>query len=399
VVNHNNEKQYVRVTHADTEYNNLELIKEELVIPDSEFYFLDNPLNFNKKTETHYRAKKPNLTSYTLEMAFKVENKGVAINVDDISFTYDEVTKELILENKTKIKVMPVKGYQRIELTVKNDSAKVYFNKEYVAEIPHEKSKEELKINTINSQADIGYVTVRSNTEPVIVNYRIPDKAPQKTLSLPSVSLVTQLQNLSSERQKEIMTTFFEYDSIFWDNYKLRTEYSITSINSSIKLVLTDLQKELYSIEVYNQTIELSYTKGGEVKKVLHTLQAIPSHKILVDAKGNNITINFDNVVVLKETLDKASRGVLLIDYNNLDIDKLQVENPDTGEIRSRETSSAECSPLLIKETIYTGTAIIEKDAKKAFRTTVNFKEEFDIAKVALQLDSGEEIHFWVTQE
>ena len=118
---------------------------------------------------------------------------------------------------------------------------------------------------------------------------------------------------------------------------------------------------------------------------------------MVIDETNGTVTVNINDKTLTTPQLTNATNGLVAFDYQNITLLSAQAEDKDSNTIRIyKRQTNPECNPILVNRYIYNNdTTILDKHAI-SINGFVKFNESFDIAKVQIDLDNGEEVHFWV---
>jgi hypothetical protein len=252
--------------------------------------------------------------------------------------------------------------------------------------------------------------TVKSNTEPYTITYDLNLKRSIKYSSLRGEEFINTIKQAIEEEnstttdttldtdQQSRLQRYYETERLVWPNYRFTASYKDGG-NSTLKLAMQGIADTIYRINISESKISIAYMKNNTWINAGANITIRPTNRIILDVLDNNVVLLYNDKTVFRDTLDRASGGLLLFDYENIHLTSAQVSDKDSKMVRiyKRELNE-QCAPILINTASYTGTEYLKDKERTIFNAYALFNEPFDIARVQVSLGNGQEIHYWVKQ-
>lgn len=413
-------KQNVNIRIADSVYKEERLVKEYdkgVVILYSRFlasYLYDKVVNQPivrtatvDDSLTYYYSENPvNLTDYTVKVNFRTYGDArIETGFEkqlDISYSQGiiKIRDETINVTQT--------SYSEIAITV-SDRIEVFFNNQKVAEYRGEiVSKPYIKAY---GNAIIRDFTSKSNIAPETIKYTFPDKqvVTYSGLFTPSViqsvkeyetpSNTTSNNTIPSRISKEDAISriqdLYDREKITWKNYRITAAYLDKNKTNEFIVTYLSLDDTIYSIAITNDTAKINFK--NQSKEFPITTYSI--NRLSIEVINDTAEFYINDQFLTKEKL-AANEGFVTFNYPNITLISAQVENRDINTIKIfKKQTNVECNPILINTETFHDTKSLEHDQKLLYNAFFRMHEPFDIAKVQVTLQNGQEIHFWVKQK
>lgn len=419
ILNRPGQKQNINLIFADQKYTTAPL-EEKKTDKTIQLYATNEEQNLFTYYITNTSFA---FDSYTMEFAFRLY-KGNKIEVgieNDYGIQFNRESNQLTINNQTFDAPERSNKTQvhRLKIIVNKDEAEIIFDNEQINRTFTIKNSPGKKpfINLWDSKASIQLLTAKNNKQPILIKYNIPNLNQDiKYAALPGIKLLNETNNIEEENitaedqkisneQKEIIMDLFESRKIEWNNYRTKLVYIDPDKNGTVILNFNDIDNDLYTIIIDDKknTVEISYNYGENFERVIRKIQLNNqiTHLLIMDVNKNELEITLDNKVLLRKVIDKASNGILLVDYSDsIKIQRLDVENRESNEVKVYTTTTTTCKPQLIKTYTTKRTATLDDMETKTFYSTLSYDlyPDFDISKVQISLDNGQEIHFWTVR-
>jgi len=382
--------------------------------------YLEKQASTAKAVTKEYTSEETlNLSSYSVDSVFRI-TKGSTASVGikgTFELIYNQDEKKAVLAwytpqgmKVTSKRIKPSKNWQKVTVDINNNKAYIYLNYNLIREIDNIMDYEYKKpfMKTYNSEIILRQFNIKNNIEPFSINYKAKTPIEQNITyeDIPTTALIqlanSMLYNSSNLEQKEIFEGLFEKQKTTWKNYRVTSSYIDPQRNSSVSFYFGEIDKPFYNLKIddKNNLISISYEKDKKPQNIEKQglLMDTLAHKVSIDV-SNNVSINIDGMNVFSEEVDKSTDGVLLLDYpENIIFAELQIENKDTDEIKVLRTKEIECKPIPLKEYTKTDTILIEDKEQEVINSSRTFKGDFDLAKIQVNLNEAQEIHFWVSK-
>ncbi|MEM4260343.1 MAG: hypothetical protein QXG00_03845, partial [Candidatus Woesearchaeota archaeon] len=386
LLNREGKKQNINLVFADQEYKiaQLEEKKTERTI---QLY----ATNEEQKNFTYYITNTSfDFNGYTMDFVFRLyKGNKIELGIEKgYGIQYNKETNQITINNETINASEKSKKTQvhRLKIIANNDKAEIFFdnyplNKTFIIKNPAEKKP---FINLWDSKTSIQSLTIKNNKQPILIKYNIPNANQEiKYAALPNIKLLNetnmteQENDITIDEQKEIIIDLFESRKIEWQNYRIKLVYIDPEKNGSIILSFNDIDNNLYTIIIDDKknTVEISYNFGKNFERIIRKIELNDqtTHLLIIDVNKKELEITLDNKILLKKEIDKASDGILLVDYSeNIKLQRLDVENRENKNIMVY-TTTAVCKPELVKTYTTKRTAILEDEEKKTFYSTVSY--------------------------
>jgi len=380
-------------TYADISVAKLRKGNRELMpfyIRDADITYQEEKMNASMVMESfvenpslmaQYKSTIPiNFTDYTVEFYFS-QDISFALNNLSISFK----NQDIYLDGK-KISDSS-KIWHRLELDINPEKTKVYFEYRLVAEVDTRVESNDIAIHTV--QATIRNLDVRNNQKPEVIVFNLPRV--EEKLYTPQPSVLETLGSLFIEKdnRETLFKNYFEQEMITWNNYSI----SIGSVDK-LSLSFYDAAQKLYGIDIKDNKADIYYLKDNQTRVGHRNLTEKPRHSAAIKISNNFIEVTLDDTVMIRDHIDKATNGVLFVDPSDVG---LSMENLDSGELKTRESVQEDvCEPTEISQKVKNIQRYIED--KSDFIGYFTFNDDFDVAKVQIDIGNDQEIHFWVMQ-
>jgi len=425
------EKEAVTIEYADAQYKTETLRQEEkpgIMIVYPKFLATANTAIYNKiyhqptinveeisrPSVEYYVNNSINLTSYTLKVSFTGQ---VTTGFEDqLTARYSrneriiEITSNGSSQNFTIIPKTP----EVLTIDIDNNIARVSLNGKVLMENIVLTPGQRPFLKAIGSPT-IEEFSVKSSTEPYVITYDLNLKKSVKYASLRGEDFINTIKqaiynnestNMNTtttsttlaDEQELMLQKYYETERLLWPNYRFTATYKSAG-NSTLKLSMQGIADTIYSINITDTKIIFSYIKNDTQINATINVTAKATNRIVFDVLDNNAVLIYNDKTVLRDSLDRASGGLLLFDYDNINLTSAQVADKNSKMVRIyRRPLAEECAPILINSASYTSTEYIKDNERKIFNAHAIFNEGFDIAKVQVSLGNGQEIHYWVKQ-
>ena len=83
-----------------------------------------------------------------------------------------------------------------------------------------------------------------------------------------------------------------------------------------------------------------------------------------------------------------------MFDQGNTTLINAQIQDIDSTKVKIYKKQNINCEPQIIQTYTYTNKTFIENKGTATINAHTTFNEPFDIAKISISLDKGQEIHF-----
>ena len=445
VIDRQEAKQGVNIRIADAKYQDTTLKKiqkPQIIIQYTKYLSQDQPqpneILYNKifyqpiiqqqriptSIATYYSANPINLTSYSVLASFRPGiNSMLKLGLENITAVYNMTTNNLTIETPDVLVEFNVTlmQYNNLIIDVNNNTAAISFNGINLLNVTGNNLFDAKPYLQTYNYVQVSEFSTKGNIVPVTINYKFPDVTTQsyaglyttqiiRSLSTPVVfqnpsnktnqTLPENQDNLTiglSDYDKQRLEDFFNREKINWTNYRIVATYM--DKNNSLAITFRDLEKTMYAININdkNKTLSLAYTIDGIEYNISKTFTLSTINRLVIDETNGTVTVNINDKTLTTPQLTNATNGLVAFDYQNITLLSAQAEDKDSNTIRIyKRQTNPECNPILVNRYIYNNdTTILDKHAI-SINGFVKFNESFDIAKVQIDLDNGEEVHFWV---
>lgn len=407
-------RQNVYFRFADQEHISIDLLSRQSLLGESFLMDLSRATGEEQSLSIQYYAEEPvNLTDYSLEFRFMIlEGEKASIGIEDgfelfiypednsTSFIYP--AKEMTLLNKS---INVSSNSYALRFDVLGEQVRVTLNSELLYEVNDARLPQQASpvIAAYNAHLKMDDLRLVSLEKPIYVNYDIPSEVrPKVTYTrVPDVRVYESAK--VSPQQEEYVRGLFEKEEINSSEYKIDGAFVDPQKNNSVLLTFNDPEKSLYSVKVNGaqNAVIITYQKDGvqKTQKVEVDLSQSIIHNIELDVKNNTLAVVLDNKEIFSEEIDETTKGLLFMDHpKTVNVPRLEVNKKDTNELRIHRNVQMVCNPVEIKDYQENQSSYIPFEDSKTFSSTFGVEDEFDIAKVEVALENGQEIHFWVAR-
>ena len=287
-------------------------------------------------------------------------------------------------------------------MDVSNSKGKVYFNNKYLADIKVQDAAP--YITTYDSSVQVRQFTVKSNLQPITYEYTLPSAPSIDYANIYSSSSYADIRqamvdDTMPENQEQIFQEFFDRERINWTNYRFTASY-YDILNNEFRVSFNDIDKPLYDVILTRSNVTIDYWKDGKQNTSFQKLGIRGNvNKIIIDGTAGSLAVIINDEAVFRQAVDRATGGLFIMDYQNATLLGSQIEDRDSGNIKVYQNEiPAECQMILIDEHSYQGEATLDYGQTSSIMGYAQFNGVFDMAKVQVSLDSGQEVYFWVKQ-
>lgn len=409
-----NAKQNVNIRMTESTYKEIPLIKEldtGVVILYSRFLasplyekIINQPtIRTTKTNETlnYYYSQEPiNITDYTLTANFRAGNSRIETGFEN-QLHINYFNGILTIDNMDYSINFKVRDALSSEIKIiVNDKIEVLFNDEKITELnttpigrPYIKSYNNAIINDF---------AIKSNKAPVTIKYKIPGRQIVTYSGLFTISTIKNILNQTDtngttqdEDALSRVKDLYEREKINWENYRITATYTDINKTNEFTISYANIEETIYSVSISNNTAKILI--DGKLKEI--PINVYTLNRIAIDITGNIMVIYLNDQQIIKDKIPEKE-GFILFEYQGINLLSAQAENKDTNTVKIyRKQSNVECDPILIKNYEYSDTKSLRYDQSLIFNAFFNITEPFDIAKVKVRLDNGQEIHYWVRQK
>ncbi len=405
-----NAKQNVNIRVAESTYKEIPLVKEldkGVVILYSRFLssplydkIVDQPIIrtiATNDTLTYYHTQDPvNITDYTLTASFRAGNSRIETGFEDeLEIKY---FKGILTINNVDLNV-GVASSSDIKIVV-NDNIDILFNDKKIMELNQTVAGKPY-IKAYNN-AVINDFTIKSNKAPVTIKYKIPGRQVVTYSGLFTISTISNILNqtkandtLPDDDALSRVQDLYEREKINWANYRITASYIDTNKTNEFTISYSNIDQTIYSVSIMNNTALILI--DGTLREI--PVESYAINRVAIDVNGETMTIYLNDKQLIREKIP-IKEGFILFEYSGINLLNAQAENKDTNTVKIyRKQANTECDPILIKKYEYTNTKSLGHDQSLVFNAYFNITEPFDIAKIKVSLDNGQEIHYWVRQK
>lgn len=410
----NRMRQNVYFRYADQEHIGVDLLSRQSLLGEDFLMDLSKVTGQEQKLSMQYYAEEPvNLTRYSLEFRFRiVEGDRMSLGLEDgFEFFYFPNANQttFVYPSTEMVRLNKSINNSEISHTVRFDVidsvVKVMLDEELLYEVNDARLPRSATplIAAYDSHLKMDDLRMISLEDPIYVNYDIPAEVRPKVTyeRVPDVSVYDSAQ--VSKEQEEYVKGLFEKQEINSTDYKIDGAFVDPQKNNSVLLTFNDPEKSLYSVRIDGEqnVAIITYQKDGKQKtsKVDVDLSQSIIHNVELDVKNNTLSVVLDGVEIFTEEIDQTTKGLLFMDHpKSVNIPRLEVNKKDTNELRIHRNVQVVCNPVEIKEYQENKTSYIPNEDARVFSSTFGVEDDFDIAKVEVAIDNGQEIHFWVAR-
>ncbi|MGV8172562.1 MAG: hypothetical protein ACP5OA_07775 [Candidatus Woesearchaeota archaeon] len=369
---------YVRL--ADAVY------KEQDILNATGKYYTDTPIN---------------LTSYTVKTSFRLNAVSLELR-NNTMITYDKGILNITFNNVTEKFAVDEQSTNDITTKVSNESIKIYYNNEYITSIPN--TEVAIMPQIIYTNATINNFYIKSDEAPITINYKLPQtkEVSSQLLTLNSLKYMSEKQDYEPTftnitaglNDTTEIKQFIEQEKVYTDDYRITVTY--VDRKGTFNIAMADLDKNIYSLTIGNGTARLTYRNDTlQTKDVNVTI--LNTNKVYIDVKNNTLAVYLNSKRIFYQTA-QTTNGILLFDYDSITLTNAQLQDRNTGKTTIYKKQQSECEPILLNKYIYNDEVSIQDKYITTIKENAIFTESFDIAKIQVTLDNGQEIHYWVKQ-
>jgi len=356
-----------------------------------------------------------NLTNYNVRATFKTQaNNMITLQLrNTTAITYNKDSSNVVINDSNHIEkyyVNSTSSQNDLSANINNQTIDVYYNGEFITSINNNNTTLTPTITYNNISVNNFYVT--ANDQPVTIDYKLSQATLTtaglltldnlKSLKAKNTNINPSIGDISAGLNENDMTTlqnYFNNNKILYTNYIITTLYKDNAKNNTISVALAGLNSTLYSVTIdnNNKLASFKYYYNNMLFTAKYNIIPQSINNLTIDVNYNVLSVTLNNNTFFSQPIDKLTDGVVLFDYTDLTITKSQIEDRNTGSITTfQNQSSLSCNPILMNKYIYTGSASIEDKGFKEIQDKAVFNQTFDIAKVQISLENGQEIHYWV---
>lgn len=351
-------------------------------------------------TGKYYVGTPINLTSYTVKTSFRLnavsldlrENVKIISDKNILMVTENNVTKTFKVDSGT---------VNTITTKVTNKSIQIYYNDEYVTSIGNNGTEITPQITYSNATIDDFYV--KSDDAPLTIKYKIPYSRDINS-NLITVETLKYISGASEYNPTFTNITeglindvsireLMEQEKITTENYRITTSY--IDADGRLKMALAGLGGNIYSIVIDDGKARIQYTSDNRSQTEEVNVTILNNNDMYVDARNGTLAFYFNSKRIFSQKAITTG-GILLFDYDNVTLTSAKLQDRNTGEIITYQEQQSECTPILVKRYSYKDGIYLPDKGTATINGTSAFNQTFDIAKVQVSLDNGQEIHYWV---
>jgi hypothetical protein len=393
--------------------------KEPVTISIAESKYTD--IQMTNDNTSYYTDAQVNLTNYTITTTFRtLSNNILTLSLrNSMIIRYDKDAGNITINDSKIVKNYPIQ--QNLSRTINDITAKInnktidiYYNGDYVTSINNTNTTIIPKVTYTNITINDMYI--KANNEPEMIHYTLA-KPTQTTAGLLTVDSLKYFKentatNIShpdnptlsnvttglTEDEKSMLEDYFNRTRINYTDYRITTVYNDKTMNNTLSIALVDLYSNIYAITINdtNKTANIRYTTNRTEISVNYNITTATVNRLIVDVKNSTLSINMNNKNIFTKKVDKYTQGVVLFDNRNINVVSAQIEDRTTGQTTIYQKQlNINCDPLLKKMYVQNGNITIADKDMKIIKQRSTFNETFDIAKVQVSLDNGQEIHYW----
>jgi hypothetical protein len=360
-----------------------------------------------------------NLTNYNVKATFRMlANNIITMQLrNTTTVTFNKDLGNIVVNDSNEVEKYYVdsKTINDLSANVNNKSIDIYYNGEFITSISNNDTTLTPIIKYNNVTVNNFYV--KSNDEPITINYALT-QAKQTTAGLLTVDalqyfkaddtnrtdniLMPSIDNLTAgltDDERSSLEDYYSRTKISSNDYRIQTTYTDKDRRDNISIALVGISGKIYLITIdnYNQTASIQYFANKSLNKATYNITPVSTNRLIIDVKNNSLSVSLNSKNLFYKVIDKSTDGVVIFDYGNMTIANAQMEDRLTGSvIVFQKQLNINCDPILLNKYMYTNTTTITDKNSTIIFDAVTFNQNFDIAKVQVSLENGQEIHYWV---
>ncbi|MGV8086561.1 MAG: hypothetical protein ACP5N1_02935 [Candidatus Woesearchaeota archaeon] len=356
-----------------------------------------------------------NLTNYTIKTVFIAYSTLDLYLKNDMIISYDKNSSILSVNNSNSISnysINTTKSNNIITTNIANNTLELYYNDEYITTINTTTNNILPKIEYTN--LTISDLYIKSNDAPITISYDIEPIIPTQKSILTVNSLLSFKENISevetiptvnnitaglTTTEKDTFMEYYNQEKINYTNYRTTIAYTDKSRKNVFNIALSDLNGTIYSLTLdnTNRTATLIYTSNNTTIIVESPIVSSVTNRIILNINNNNLNITHNSRQIFNIKADKLSDGIILFDYRNIVLSLAQIQDLLTSKVITlRKQANVACDPILTNEYVYTNTLDLLDTQIATIKEKTFFNQTFDIAKVQVNINDDQEIHYWV---
>lgn len=400
-ITRNQRKQTVTIRYADAK-----LLEPTLTLSKKS----PDPTKFNKTGKSYTGNNTINMTKFTLSALVRTSGDSHAtLGLSDalIIDIGKKATINNIEYNITK------KATNEVIINYKDSTAEIIINEIPLINITASLEKTTPFIDVYENSA-VTSLSLKAYDTPTSVTYRFPDQRAVSYSGIYTISNIEGLQKQSKDQENdteaqagnktgnisttETVKSLINRESINWTNYILRTSYLEGTKNSTFKVSFNDYNKKIYSLTLngINDTYNITYWENNTEKRQTGTVQLYSTNRLTIEGSNGILRIQVNSQTIYEKKVQYYTGGMPLFEYPGSTMLSAQIEDRNSNKIKVfKKEITIECAPMILKTFTFRNIHSLANDRSAVFRGYVDFNDDFDIAKVQVSLDNGQEIHFW----
>ena len=342
---------------------------------------------------TTYYADEINISSFILSTNFKIYTNTKVLLIFDGKLSI-EYSDKLVINNREYDSTS--RSMNSLVIKYWYNHTEIYFNDKLVTIVDVDLYKTTPKIISYNN-AVVRDFSIKAINEPIAINYKIPGRMQTEYSGLLTLSTIQKLRPNTTEQAHEQVQELFQREEIDWTSFNLRANYYDSDKNGTFTISYETINSTIFtfSANAIGQQAYIRYIKNNQLIARNFSIQPLSINRLLVDVDSNTLIFSFNDRFLLKDNIPIVP-GVALFEYPGLMLLNAQAENKETNTYRIfKKQTTVDCKPQLINIYSYSDIKTIAYNQFLIYNGYVIYNEDFDIAKVQITLQNGQEIHFW----